>query len=66
MYLWDNDIVQDTEVPLLVKTRPELADRVAAEIAALHPYDTPAILRMTMEASADYLSWIVEETASPG
>lgn len=66
MYRWGNDIEQDIEVPLLVKTRPELADRVAAEIAALHPYVTPAIIRMTIEANADYLAWIMEETASPG
>ena len=34
MYRWDDDIEQDTEVPLLVKTRPELADRVAAGVVS--------------------------------
>lgn len=63
-YHWKGDIEATEEHPLLLKTRPDLADRVEAEIARLHPYDVPPILRMTMEANTAYLDWIATETRS--
>ena len=53
------------EHPLLVKTRPELADAVEAEFTRLHPYDVTAILRIAMDANAAYLDWIAAETTPP-
>ena len=62
---WQGTIDSAQEHPLLVKTRPELADAVEAEITRLHPYDVPAILRIAMEANAAYLDWIAAETTPP-
>ena len=64
-YHWQGAIEAEEEHPLLLKTRPELADKVEAEIARLHPYDVPPILRIPMEANAAYLDWIAAETG-PG
>jgi periplasmic divalent cation tolerance protein len=45
------------------KTRSELFDRAAAEIARLHSYDTPEIIAVPITAgSAKYLKWIADET----
>ncbi|AVO37613.1 divalent-cation tolerance protein CutA [Pukyongiella litopenaei] len=63
-YRWQGEIETAEEHPLLLKTRPDLADRVEAEIARLHPYDVPPILRMTMQANAAYLDWIAAETTA--
>ncbi|WP_372892181.1 divalent-cation tolerance protein CutA [Rhodosalinus sp.] len=62
LFHWQGAVARETEVPLLLKTRPALADRAEAEIRRLHPYDCPPILRIAMEANADFLDWIREET----
>lgn len=62
LYHWEGAVERATEIPLLLKTRPELAERVEAEIRRLHPYDCPPILRMGLEANADFLAWIADET----
>lgn len=63
LYHWQGAVAKDTEVPLLIKTRADIADRVAAELRGLHPYDVPAILRVPVTANADFLDWIGAETA---
>lgn len=63
-YRWQGRVAVDREVPLLLKTRPDLADRVVDEVRRRHPYDTPAILRLSLTAEADYLAWIAAETAT--
>lgn len=50
------------EVPLIVKTRPDLCDRVVAAIRKRHPYDVPAIFWHEEEAPNDYTHWVREET----
>jgi periplasmic divalent cation tolerance protein len=67
VYRWQGAIERAREVPLLVKTRAELFDAVAAEARALHPDDTPAIHALEAAAvTADYLAWAYAETAGPG
>ncbi len=62
LYRWEGAVERTVEIPLLLKTRPELAERAEAEIRRLHPYDCPPILRVPMEANADFLAWIADET----
>lgn len=62
LYHWQGAVAKETEVPLLIKTRPELAGRVETELRRIHPYEVPPILRVTMEANEDFLKWIGEET----
>ena len=63
---WNGAVEEETEHPLLLKTRAELGDAVEQEIRRLHPYETPAILRIAMDANADYRAWIDDETRAPG
>lgn len=67
LYTWKGVRHRDPEVVMLAKTRAELAARVVATVRGLHPYDTPAIVVLTIEdGSADFLAWIANETRSPG
>ena len=63
LYHWQGAVASETEVPLLIKTRPALAERVEAELRRLHPYDVPPILRLSLEANEDFLQWVGEETS---
>lgn len=63
LYYWQGEVARETEVPLLVKTRPELWDRVAARIRELHPYNLPAILgTLPDRIDPGYAQWIRDET----
>ncbi|WP_319824371.1 divalent-cation tolerance protein CutA [Thalassovita sp.] len=65
-YHWQGAVQRDTEIPLVLKTRPDLADAVQAAICALHPYDVPAILCHDERVNADYTDWVAQETAQTG
>lgn len=62
-YRWKGAINREPEVLALIKTRAALYAGVEAFIQARHPYETPEIIRLPVEAgSAGYLQWIQAET----
>ncbi len=65
IYRWQGAVRRATEVPLLVKTRAEHFDAIVAEVAALHPYDVPAITATPIAAARPYADWIAAETKAP-
>jgi periplasmic divalent cation tolerance protein len=62
LYLWHGSLERAEEVPVLFKTRPMLATRLRDRIAALHPYELPAIESWTTTASAEVGAWVEGET----
>jgi periplasmic divalent cation tolerance protein len=63
IYRWRGAVERAREVPLIVKTRAGLFDAVAAEAAALHPWEVPAITATVITAAApSYAAWIADET----
>ncbi|WP_300029271.1 divalent-cation tolerance protein CutA [uncultured Roseobacter sp.] len=62
-YIWKNERVQRTEIPLILKSRAALIPAIEAKLAELHPYETPAVLVQKMDyVSADYAAWVEEHT----
>lgn len=62
-YRWDGAVQHDDELLLLVKTRADRFDEVAATVRELHSYDVPAITAVPIvHGSDDYLTWIDNET----
>jgi periplasmic divalent cation tolerance protein len=65
IYRWQGAIERESEVPLLVKTRPDLFGAVETAVRAIHPYDTPSIVGLEIEhVNADYRDWVFAETGS--
>jgi periplasmic divalent cation tolerance protein len=66
-YWWQGAIERGEEAVMIFKTRASLADKVRAAVKASHSYTTPAILVVPVEGGdADYLGWIMAETAETG
>ena len=66
-YHWQGAVESAEDFVLVAKSRSELFDEAAAEIARLHPYDTPEIIAVPITSgSAKYLEWIAAETRQPG
>jgi periplasmic divalent cation tolerance protein len=67
VYAWKGAVEHGSEVVAIVKSREGLAEAVAAELKARHPYETPIILHLAIaEADADTTAWILAETGAPG
>jgi periplasmic divalent cation tolerance protein len=65
MYHWRGQIETAQEVPVAIKTRPELYAQVEAAILACHPYELPEVIAVPVtHALPRYLEWIRAETAA--
>ena len=63
-YRWQGKIEAETEIQLLIKTRSERFDELAAWISENHPYEVPEIVAIPADrVSAAYLAWAVEQTS---
>jgi periplasmic divalent cation tolerance protein len=65
VYRWEGSIHQEAEAVLILKTRPELVDRVTERVRALHGYACPCVAALpVIGGNPAYLDWIRAETAS--
>ena len=63
VYRWENDVEQESEVVMFVKTRDSLAERVTERIKSLHSYEVPCIVVLPIQqGNPEYLQWIEEST----
>jgi periplasmic divalent cation tolerance protein len=63
LYRWQGAIEQADEVPLLLKTRADLFERVRETVMPLHSYETPCIVATDLVATdAAYAAWLEAET----
>jgi periplasmic divalent cation tolerance protein len=65
-YRWKGAVEREQEVSLVLKTRAELFEAVAACVKALHPYEVPSIVATELpHIEAAYAAWLSEETRKP-
>ena len=63
VYSWQGEVCDENEILLLIKTRAERFDEVAAAIKEIHTYSVPQIVQVPIVSGlAEYLSWIGERT----
>jgi len=62
VYWWKGKIENSEETVSLLKTKNENWKLLQWEIQKLHPYETPCVIKMEVEANEDYEKWIQEET----
>lgn len=59
IYSWDDKIVEDSEILLIIKSKKNLFPKVEAKIKQLHTYDVPEIISIDIQdGSNDYLKWL--------
>lgn len=58
-YIWEDELIKDSEWLLLIKTRSDKYKEIEALILAHHSYDVPEIIQVPVEAGyPSYLTWI--------
>ncbi|MEK0081998.1 divalent-cation tolerance protein CutA [Benzoatithermus flavus] len=64
IYRWQGAVHEASEVVLILKTSPSLAERVSERVQALHSYECPCVAVLPVTAgNLAYLDWIAAETA---
>jgi len=59
VYLWKNEICDDGEVMLLIKSKTGLFDKIATAIREIHSYEVPEIVQLPVTTGLpEYLRWI--------
>ena len=62
-YMWKEELCNDNEILVLMKTTNELYEVLKSRLLEIHPYETPEIIRVDIaDGSIGYLSWIKEVT----
>lgn len=63
VYRWKDEVQQDRERQLVIKTRSDRVDALRERVLALHPYDVPEFLVLPVAGGSDaYLSWLGQAT----
>ena len=63
IYRWNGAVEEAAEVTLLIKTTAARYAELEQAIRALHPYELPEVIAVTVSAgSPAYLGWIAQET----
>tara|TARA_R110000787_G_scaffold151013_4_gene264926 strand:- start:1108 stop:1386 length:279 start_codon:yes stop_codon:yes gene_type:complete len=61
VYRWQDNVVSETEVQLLIKSKLEYFALLNDRIKQLHPYDTPEVIALNIQqGDHQYLNWINE------
>jgi len=64
IYRWDGEVVEESEVVVLLKTDMNHWDALRAAVERRHPYQVPELLALPVtDGLARYLSWIASEVA---
>jgi len=59
IYIWQGEVCEDGEVAMLIKSKAELFDKIAAAIKENHPYEVPQIIQVPIvNGLPAYLEWI--------
>ncbi|MEF8777680.1 MAG: divalent-cation tolerance protein CutA [Natronomonas sp.] len=60
-FRWDDDIVHEEEVVLIIKTTADRYDAVKSHVEAIHPHDVPCIERFEEADRAEaFTEWVDE------
>ncbi|HKN19061.1 MAG TPA: divalent-cation tolerance protein CutA [Dissulfurispiraceae bacterium] len=63
IYRWQENIEDDTEILMIVKTQKRLFESLEKRVRELHSYSVPEIIAVpVVEGSRAYLKWLGEAT----
>ena len=64
VYRWNEEVIDEKESALLLKTHSDLTAVLTERIKALHSYECPCITVLEIvDGNADYIAWIAQETS---
>ncbi|MFT4250708.1 MAG: divalent-cation tolerance protein CutA [Candidatus Woesearchaeota archaeon] len=61
-YFWKQELQEEQETVLLLKTLPELVEQARKEILNIHSYETAYVASFFVEVTDAYGQWVLEQT----
>jgi periplasmic divalent cation tolerance protein len=62
-YRWQDQVAEDTECQVIIKTRRGHIERIKERLRALHTYEVPELLVVPIvDGSSAYLDWVAAST----
>lgn len=59
VYVWENKVETQTEIPLHIKTSQHCYTKIEALILEMHPYELPDIIVLNVHGGLNrYLQWV--------
>ena len=66
IYLWNDEVCNEDETILFLKTKTALFDKLTSTIRENHSYEVPEIIRLPITGGLpEYLSWIDDAVLNP-
>jgi periplasmic divalent cation tolerance protein len=65
LYRWKDELCEEPEVRLVIKTLPSCRPALQALFSQRHPYELPQFTAVTMQSSQAYFDWVRAEVAPP-
>jgi periplasmic divalent cation tolerance protein len=63
IYRWKGVVERDAERQIVIKTTEDRVAAVRTRLAALHPYELPEFVVVTVaDGSEEYVKWVAEQT----
>ena len=63
VYEWKNELCNENECLMIIKSRKTLFDEIKKEIISTHPYEVPEIISLPVtDGLGTYLKWLKENT----
>lgn len=63
-YRWQNEIKEDGEILLLIKSTAAAFGMLCARVQDLHPYEVPELVMLDIkDGLPDYLAWLRDQMA---
>lgn len=63
IYRWKDEICEESEYQLIIKTQKTLFEKVKSAIENMHSYEVPEVIAIDIASgNADYLKWIDDST----
>ena len=61
IYCWKDEIVEDTEILLVIKTKRDHFEKLRSAVLSMHSYEVPEIISLEIQDGHEaYLNWIGE------
>ena len=60
-YWWQGAITQEGEAIIIAKTVASLYKEIKKEVATIHPYEVPCIIKISIDANQSYSKFITNE-----
>jgi len=65
IYRWKNEIKEEAEAVVLMKTEASRWDALVTAVRARHPYEVPELLALPVERGLEaYLAWLEHEVVT--